>query len=110
MRNLQPRPNIYIIGAPSTGKSTLVDDLEAFITSSSDQLEAGALPRPTVIREVAREVLKKHGFTREEIRSSKARCFQLQQCILQEQFSAEKNAATTSSTPWVISDRSGQSV
>ncbi len=103
-----PLPNVYIIGAPSTGKSTLVDDLERFIISITNSPEPDITLRPAVIREVARDVLTKYGFTREDIRSSKAKCFQLQQYILRAQFSAESSITQgEGGASWILSDRSG---
>ncbi|KAK8067362.1 hypothetical protein PG997_014109 [Apiospora hydei] len=100
--------NIYIIGAQSTGKSTLVDALEAHFRQNT----SSSLPAPTVIREVARAVLRDHNFTAQDIRDSPTRALELQRLILAAQAKAEgevKNKASlTPSTPssWLISDRS----
>jgi nicotinamide riboside kinase len=93
-------PNIYIVGAQSTGKTTLVDGLESFIISTRPDI-----PHPVIIREVARDVLKEHQFGRDEIRSSKSRSFELQKLILERQSITERDAPSN----WIISDRSGQS-
>jgi len=91
-------PNIYIVGAQSTGKTTLVDGLVSFIKSTCPDI-----PHPVVIREVARDVLKEHHFSRDEIRSSQSRTFELQKLILEKQSTAERDAPSS----WIISDRSG---
>lgn len=91
--------NIYIIGAQCTGKTTLVNALE---NSFGDLFNTKA---PIVVREVARSVLKIHGFTAHDITSDPARCLQLQALILEAQFNSEREALTKSD--WIISDRSG---
>ena len=93
-------PNIYIVGAQSTGKTTLVDGLVSFIKSAHPNI-----PHPVIIREVARDVLKEYKFSRDDIRSSKLRSFDLQGLILERQSTAERGASSS----WIISDRSGQS-
>lgn len=91
-------PNIYIIGAQSTGKTTLVHDLAAFI-----QIQHPEHPL-TIVEEIARTILKTHGFTREEIRYSKTRSFELQRLILKGQHDAE---ISVKDGTVIISDRSG---
>ncbi|KAF5640835.1 P-loop containing protein [Fusarium sp. NRRL 52700] len=95
-------PNIYIIGPQSTGKTTLVNKLQADI---AHRLVDTAIDKPQIISEVARTVLKKHKYSADDIQASTARCFELQQLILEAQAAAEKEALRTSS--WFISDRSG---
>ncbi|KAL8904210.1 MAG: hypothetical protein Q9207_003422 [Kuettlingeria erythrocarpa] len=90
--------NIYIVGAQSTGKSTLVTAL----TTHFEQSSIYHL-KPRIISEVARGVLQRHGFTANDITSSKARALQLQKLILEAQCEAEKAAGNQ----WYISDRSG---
>ncbi|KAK7910583.1 hypothetical protein PG985_013064 [Apiospora marii] len=102
-----PPPIIYIIGAQSTGKSTLVDALEAHFRQDSS---SSSLPKPIVIREVARAVLREHHYTAQDIRDSPTRALELQRLILAAQADAERKAAivsdSTKSHPWLISDRS----
>ncbi|KAK8017879.1 hypothetical protein PG993_014205 [Apiospora rasikravindrae] len=98
---------IYIIGAQSTGKSTLVDALEARFRQET----CSSLPSPAVIREVARAVLRDHRFTAQDIRDSPARALELQRLILAAQADAEHKAecSLASDEPiprWLISDRS----
>ncbi|KAG5926767.1 hypothetical protein E4U42_002961 [Claviceps africana] len=92
-------PNIYIIGAQSTGKTTLVNALAA----SADHLPPST--RPSIISEVARAVLAKHDFRAHDIRASHQRCSALQMLILKAQHDQEQEALRTNS--WFISDRSG---
>lgn len=91
--------NIYIIGAQCTGKTSLVNALE------SSFVDLFSTTPPIIVREVARSVLKLHGFTASDITSDPARCLQLQALILEAQFNSERDALTRS--PWIISDRSG---
>uniref|UniRef100_A0A4E9E9Q6 NadR/Ttd14 AAA domain-containing protein n=1 Tax=Gibberella zeae TaxID=5518 RepID=A0A4E9E9Q6_GIBZA len=95
-------PNIYIIGPQSTGKATLIhklqDDLQLRLTGTS-------IESPSIISEVARTVLTKHNYSAHDIQTSKTRCLELQQLILEAQAVAEEEALQTSS--WFISDRSG---
>ncbi|KAL8718567.1 MAG: hypothetical protein Q9225_004314 [Loekoesia sp. 1 TL-2023] len=94
--------NIYIIGAQSTGKTTLVTALASYFeqprTVSND-----TIARPKVISEVARGVLQRHRYTAEDIVSSKTRALELQRLILEAQYEAEDAARND----WYISDRSG---
>ena len=96
--------NIYVIGAQGTGKTTLVNALANHFKQKKDRVWQGEmLEEPRIIKEVARNVLQKHGFTASDITTSKERALQLQELILQAQFEAEQ--ATEGS--WFISDRSG---
>jgi len=101
--------NIYIIGAQSTGKTTLVRALQhhfdAYQTPSSSSSSSSLPTKPQVITEVARGVLVEHSFTAHDITSSPARALALQELILKAQASAE-SAALDAGT-WFISDRSG---
>lgn len=100
-------PNIYIVGAQCTGKTTLVKALEEHFrveevpSNESDE----SLSRPKIITEVARKVLKEYKFTAEDITSSPARALALQNLILKAQVQAE--AAISQQDGWFISDRSG---
>ncbi|KAF5704625.1 P-loop containing protein [Fusarium mundagurra] len=95
-------PNIYIIGPQSTGKTTLVNKLQADL---EHRLADTSNDKPQIISEVARTVLAKHKYSAEDIVTSKTRCLELQQLILEAQASSEDEALKTSS--WFISDRSG---
>ncbi|KAK6835159.1 hypothetical protein PG987_009853 [Apiospora arundinis] len=97
-----PPQNIYIIGAQSTGKSTLVDALEAHFRQNN----VSSLPALIVIREVARAVLRDHSFTAGDIPTSPARALELQRLILAAQAKAENEATSASQPSWLISDRS----
>ena len=95
-------PNIYVIGAQSTGKTTLVSALDKYFeqhrTYSSEPV-----PRPHIIKEVARSVLREHQFTADDIVNSKPRALQLQRLILNAQSKAERSCCQE----WYITDRSG---
>ncbi|KAK1657949.1 AAA domain-containing protein, partial [Colletotrichum godetiae] len=97
------QPNICIIGAQCTGKTTLVNALETYFTTA--QPLATACPRPIVIREVARSVLQAHALTAADIRSSRDRTLELQKLILHAQVKVERQALQTGA--WFVSDRSG---
>ncbi|KAG6040813.1 hypothetical protein E4U41_006984 [Claviceps citrina] len=97
-------PNIYIVGAQCTGKTTLVNALAASFDAYASA-STSPLPLPAIIREVARSVLSKHHLTAHDIRISPDRCSHLQLLILQAQHASEQHALETS--PWFISDRSG---
>ena len=95
--------NIYVIGAQSTGKTTLVAALATrFAQDSSDPDSTGASQAPFQLKEVARNVLRKHKFTAHDITSSKTRALELQRLIIDAQATAE--AALDGI--WYISDRS----
>jgi nicotinamide riboside kinase len=92
-------PNIYIIGAQSTGKTTLVGAIQDIL------LESPPFPvyPPSIISEIARTVLAVHKFETHEIRDSPRRCFELQSLILRAQYRAEEAVAPSG---WTLSDRS----
>ncbi|KAK4221409.1 AAA domain-containing protein [Podospora fimiseda] len=92
-------PNIYIVGAQCTGKTTLINNLRQHFQSNSPSQQ---FPPPTFITEVARSVLKTHSFTASDV-IIPSRSLQLQHLILLAQASAEREC----STQWFISDRSG---
>jgi nicotinamide riboside kinase len=94
-------PNIYVIGAQSTGKSTLVHALANRFRENTSRDSRNA---PRIIQEVARGVLRDHNFTAVDIRASRTRALQLQRLILDAQAQAERQALRSSS--WFISDRS----
>ncbi|TGJ88065.1 hypothetical protein E0Z10_g685 [Xylaria hypoxylon] len=98
-------PNIYIIGSQCTGKTTLVNAIcEYFERHPNKHNPIASAEHPGVIKEVARSVLKNHGFTRGDIRNSQDRALELQRLIIEAQFEAEKSQLGTRS--WFISDRS----
>ncbi|KAI4179760.1 MAG: hypothetical protein L6R41_007649 [Letrouitia leprolyta] len=99
---MKERQNIYIIGAQSTGKTTLVTALMTYLEQLRTDPDERAI-RPKVIREVARGVLQRHHYTAEDITSSKSRALELQRLILEAQCQAEEAAGRD----WYISDRSG---
>jgi predicted ATPase len=90
---LPPYASIYVIGAQCTGKTTLVTELHDMIQHQVTQLHT--------ITEVAREVLKDHGFTRDDLYRP-LRAMQMQYLILEAQFRAENR-----SEGMILSDRSG---
>lgn len=96
--------NLYVVGAQCTGKTTLVNALEDDYKSNNIGRN---LPQPSVIREVARTVLKEKGFNRDDITTSPARALQLQQHILDAQLRAESSQIDESTSNWYICDRSG---
>jgi predicted ATPase len=106
-----PPPNIYIVGAQCTGKTTLVNALRAHFTTPTTDLNLNPHPPPTIITEVARRVLSTHHFTAHDVRTP-TRSLALQQLILQAQATAERDALNPNQNPggeasWFISDRSG---
>jgi nicotinamide riboside kinase len=96
--------NIYVVGAQCRGKTTLVNALEDHFKSNEVKR---TLQQPTIIREVARTVLKEKGFTRDDLATSPIRALQLQQHILDAQLHAEGAKNKTASSNWYICDRSG---
>ncbi|KAI4281386.1 MAG: hypothetical protein L6R35_005659 [Caloplaca aegaea] len=94
--------NIYVIGAQSTGKTTLVNALATHFEQHPESIR-NTESQPKLIKEVARGVLQRHSYTADDIVSSKSRALELQRLILEAQCEAEKAA----SKQWYISDRSG---
>ena len=92
--------NIYIVGAQCTGKTTLIAALVAHFSNHSTP----TTPAPIVFTEVARTVLREHGFNASDITSSPSRNLLLQKLILEAQYTTEQAAGTSQ---WFISDRSG---
>ncbi|RYP05736.1 hypothetical protein DL764_003594 [Monosporascus ibericus] len=100
--------NVYIIGAQCTGKTTLVNSLEENFDSSNCGQPGEQMPKPTIIREVARTVLREKKFSRDDITNSPSRALQLQKYILEAQMEAENTASKSDNpSPWYICDRSG---
>ncbi|KAK7219089.1 hypothetical protein V2G26_007092 [Clonostachys chloroleuca] len=102
MQDHQIIPNIYIVGAQCSGKTTLVNQLTVQLEDLCSELE---ICKPVVISEVARSVLKRHPIATEDIRASPGKSLVLQKLILDAQSQAEEEALTCSS--WFLSDRSG---
>jgi nicotinamide riboside kinase len=101
----QQRPsNIYVVGAQSSGKTTLISGLEKYFHVYSN-VTWGALvvEKPFVLEEVARQVLMNCGYTGKTVSESKSQALQLQTLILEMQFEAEDAIKDF----WFISDRSG---
>jgi len=102
--NARGPKNIYIIGAQSSGKTTLISALTTYFANKSDLTWRGlAIQKPQILKEVARQVLQDHESTGQDISESETRALELQTFILNAQYKAE-NAAKGS---WLISDRSG---
>ncbi|KAJ2897736.1 P-loop containing nucleoside triphosphate hydrolase [Zalerion maritima] len=107
-------PNIYIIGAQCTGKTTLVNTLAAHFQQDAcpqqpcaNKEQPSLTQPPKIVKEVARSVLVKHNFTAHDITSSATRCLELQTLILLAQWRAEDAATRKHPAGWFISDRSG---
>jgi nicotinamide riboside kinase len=101
----QQRPsNIYVVGAQSSGKTTLVSGLEKYFHVHSN-INWGALVvgKPLVLEEVAGQVLMNSGYTGKTVSESKSQALQLQTLILETQYEAEDAIKDF----WFISDRSG---
>ncbi|KAF2757685.1 hypothetical protein EJ05DRAFT_476902 [Pseudovirgaria hyperparasitica] len=100
-------PNIYIVGAQCTGKTTLVKALEKHLSSQEiDGVDRGQITPPTIITELARTIMRRHGYDRYDITSKPDRAFELQKLILQGQAEIETKLALDKAG-WYISDRSG---
>jgi nicotinamide riboside kinase len=89
---------IYIVGAQCSGKTTLTMALKERFSSDP------SLPPIVVLTEAARGVLKRHNFTRNDIRDDVDRCLELQRLILEAQWTEELKI---SDDVMLISDRSG---
>jgi predicted ATPase len=90
--------SIYIVGAQCTGKTTLTQAVALRLQAICPELKIA------IIQEMARSVLERHHFTREDIRKSSSRCISLQKLILDAQYDREKNIDPETT---LISDRSG---
>ena len=89
---------IYLVGAQCSGKTTLAIALKEHFSSDS------TLPPIALLTEAARGVLKRHNFTRNDIRGDASRCIELQRLILEAQWTEELRISEES---MLISDRSG---
>jgi nicotinamide riboside kinase len=96
-------PNIYLVGAQCTGKTTLLEALRThFLDAKNREFHDRPTHLPAVIEEVVRGVMRRKGFTVTDI-TQPDRGLELQQSNLQAQFDAENALADR----WFISDRSG---
>ena len=95
-----PPPNIYIVGAQCTGKTSLTKWI-AQLLEIKPTCRGSPIPKPQIVGEVAREVLRKGNFTANDITSSEERALELQRRIIIAQSRVEKKK-----TGWFISDRS----
>lgn len=96
MSSFQMKPSykaIYIVGASSTGKTTLCSALASTLASE----------KPLVIKEVARDVMRRTGFSRETVGQ-----LEMQRAIMDAQLEAESRARAYGSTDRrvLLSDRS----
>ncbi|KAI5811311.1 AAA domain-containing protein [Peziza echinospora] len=114
--------NIYITGAGSTGKTTLVRALEEYFANNEAGIQSptkAKIPgttKPTIITEVARSVMLTFPIDTASIRSNPSISLKLQKLILHAQQEAELSALTGTNIPasagiqvghpWFISDRS----
>lgn len=89
--------SIYLIGAQCTGKTTLLKALTSSIKSKHPSVSF------STVTEVARDVLRQHYFTREDITTNPDRALQLQQLILNAQYEQESKLGQIT----ILSDRSG---
>lgn len=106
-QSMQPqrRPrNIYIVGAQSSGKTTLISGLEKYFHDHSNTTwGASTVGKPFVLEEVARKVLLDCGCTGKTVSDSKSEALRLQSLILEAQSEAEDAIKDL----WFMSDRSG---
>ena len=102
MSTIRQPPNIYIIGAQGTGKTTIVNEMERLFHSTP---LGPSMEEPQIIREVARKVQEIHPIHTESIRSNPSQSLRLQKRIQAAQFEAEREALREGL--WFISDRSG---
>ncbi|EGP88462.1 unnamed protein product [Zymoseptoria tritici ST99CH_3D1] len=101
---MPPPRNIYIVGAPCTGKTTILRALQDHYAITKD---ACTFSRPTYISEVARRLLETLHISRDDIPNSPEKCFTLQEAILHAQYQVEQEIEGNEFSSWYISDRSG---
>jgi predicted ATPase len=94
-------PSIYIVGAQSTGKTTLVNAIRDHFASLLNAKHS----RPEFIEERARIVFKQQSFTADDVTKHHDRYMRVQRLILQAQYRAERRALEN--REWFVSDRSG---
>ncbi|MCJ1359044.1 MAG: hypothetical protein MMC33_009044 [Icmadophila ericetorum] len=98
----RPR-NIYVIGAQSSGKTTLTAALRLHFQDKSELASRAISRKLYVLEEVARQILQDHNAIGKDVFESSSRALELKTLILEAQYEAE-NAIKDS---WFISDRSG---
>lgn len=83
-----PSPrNIYIIGAQSSGKTTLTAALKLYFEQKSEGA-SGAMTaqQPHILGEVARQALQDHHSTGKDVSESQSRALEMQTSILEVQY------------------------
>lgn len=96
-------PNIYLVGAQCTGKTTLLEALRThFADVKNHDFHDQHVEPPAIIEEVVRKVMRSKGFNVNDIKQPD-KGLELQRCNLQAQFNAEE----AHTDRWFISDRSG---
>lgn len=99
----QKPTNIYLIGAQCTGKTTLLQALRDHFEDPGNRNHHGRFfPRPSLVQEVVRDVMRDEGFHSADIGELDRGC-QLQNRVLKAQYNAERDLDDR----WYISDRSG---
>ena len=81
--------NIFISGAASTGKTTLLRALQTHFEAQAAAISPDPPPPPAIITEVARDVMNAHPITVSQIRGSPSVSLQLQKRILEAQLRAQ---------------------
>jgi nicotinamide riboside kinase len=99
--------NIYIIGAQSTGKTSLVNALKTSFEHDPSRNHNSCPQQPHIIPELGRIVMREKGFTRQDITVSPIRALRIQQYILNAQYTAETTLCPPNTAAWCICDRSG---
>jgi nicotinamide riboside kinase len=96
-------PNIYLVGAQCTGKTTLLGALRThFADTRNRNFHGRHAEKPGIVEEVVRKVMRDKGFNVNDI-GKPGRGLELQQHHLQAQSDAEEALRGQ----WFISDRSG---
>src|SRR5438034_984377 len=96
-------PNIYLVGAQCTGKTTLLRALQMhFADPKNREFHGQLVEEPAIVEEVVRKVMRDKNFNVNDI-GKPDRGFELQRHNLQEQYDAEEALKDR----WFISDRSG---
>lgn len=96
-------PNIYLVGAHCTGKTTLVEGLRTHLTASLvAELCGENAGNPAIIDELVRNIMRTDGFTASDVRNPTAG-LELQKRTIIAQHQVEEKLEGK----WFISDRSG---
>ncbi|KAL3462794.1 AAA domain-containing protein [Aspergillus heterothallicus] len=95
---MQPK-SVYIIGAQCTGKTTLHHALHGDFSRKYPDLQL------RTVSEVARQVLREHKYSRDDLLNDPERALELQRLILVAQWKEETD--TGSPTDFLLCDRSG---